>query len=222
MKKIFLVLIMLFIVGCGIKKDEEMKRIEEAINNPPTVTPDPTPTPYVDTNPIKVGLYKDYKLVHEYNKKFKDQTDIAIFNVLFTNEESITKNGNFKNTWKKYFDKYEKASDYKIGFELDVEINGEKQENILLNPKNQHKIYPTLYAYLYDDIHNSGYYSHVEMKDVKDNTIYSSIKLYLHKKTNEITSPITLTVFTYKDDNDFDENGHYRGNSKHTITIYNK
>ena len=114
-----------------------------------------------------------------------------------------------------------KQKQYKIGFEIDVDINGERQENIMLNPKNQHKIYPTLYAYLYDDIHNSGHYSHVTMDTLKDNTIYSSIKLYLHNKTNEITSPITLTVFTYKDDNDFID-GHYRGKSKYTITINNK
>ena len=59
------------------------------------------------------------------------------------------------------------------------------------------------------------------MEEVKDDTIYSSIKLYLHKQINEITSPITLTVFTYKDDSDFVD-GHYRGNSKYTITINNK
>ena len=221
MKKIFIIMIIICTLGCSIKKTDEQKKIEEAINNPPTNTPEPTATPYVDNNPIKVGLYKDYKLVHEYNKKFKSQSDIAIFNVLFTNEESITKNGNFKNTWKKYYDQYEDINDYKIGFEISVEINGEEQVNVLLNPKNQHKIYPYLYAYLYDDIHNSGTYSHVTMDTLKDNTIFSSIKLYLHKQTNEITSPITLTVFTYKDDNDFVD-GRYRGNSKYTITINNK
>ena len=220
MKKIFLLFIILFTVGCHQMTDEE-KRIEQAINNPPTNTPEPTPTPYIDTNPIKIGIYKDYKLVHEYNKKFKSQSDIAIFNILFTNEEKVTKNGNFKNTWKKYYDEYEDIKDYKIGFELSVDINGETQTNLLLNPKNQHKIYPYLYAYTYDDIHNSGYYSHVTMDTLKDDTVFSSIKLYLHNKTNEITSPITLTAFTYKDDNDFLD-GHYRGNSKYTITIYNK
>lgn len=220
MKKIFLLIIILFTVGCHQMTEEE-KRIEEAINHPPTNTPEPTPTPYVDTNPIKIGIYKDYKLVHDYNKKFKSGSDIAIFNILFTNEEKVTKNGNFKNTWKKYYDQYEDIKDYKIGFELSVDINGETQTNLLLNPKNQHKIYPYLYAYTYDDIHNSGYYSHVTMDTLKDDTVFSSIKLYLHNKTNEITSPITLTAFTYKDDNDFLD-GHYRGNSKYTITIYNK
>lgn len=220
MKKILLIIMMILLVGCEKENTEEIEKTANLINNPPTITPSPTPS-YVDTNPIKVGIYKDYKLVHEYNKKFKDQTDIAIFNVIFTNEESITKLGSFKKTWQKYYDEYEDISEYKIGFEIDVEINGELKENIMLDPKNQHKIYPTVYAYLYDDIHNSGYYSHVTMDDVKDNTVYSSIKIYLHKQTNEITSPITLTVFTYKDENDFID-GHYRGNSKWTITINNK
>lgn len=213
MKKILLIIMIILMVGCT--KGEEIKTTPTPT---PTITPEPTPE-YVDDNPIVVGLYKDRKLVTEYHKKFKDQTDIAIFSVFFTNEKNVG-NNNFKTTWKKYYNLYEDIDDYKIGFEIDVDIDGERQENIMLNPKNQHKIYPTLYAYLYDDIHNSGYYSHVTMDDVKDNTIYSSIKLYLHKETKKITSPITLTVFTYKNDNDFID-GHYRGNSKYTITIYN-
>ena len=206
----------LLVVGCS--NNNEIKETPTPTISP-TITPEPTPE-YVDTNPIVVGIYKDRKLITEYNKKFKDQTDIAIFSIFFTNKKNVG-NGNFKTTWKKYYNQYQDISDYKIGFEIDVDINGERQENIMLNPKNQHKIYPTLYAYLYDDIHNSGYYSHVTMDDVKDNTVYSSIKLYLHKDTKTITSPITLTVFTYKDENDFID-GHYRGNSKYTITINNK
>ena len=221
MKKILLIMMIFFLFGCEKEDQDEINRIEKLINDPePTITVEPTPT-YVDDNPIKVGIYKDYKLLTEYNKKFTNQTDIAIFNVIFSNEEKVTKEGNFKKTWQKYYNQYEDINEYKIGFEIAVDINGERQENVMLNPKNQHKIYPYLYAYLYDDIHNSGSYSHVTMDTLKDNTIYSSIKLYLHNKTNEITSPITLTVFTYKDDNDFID-GHYRGNSKYTITINNK
>ena len=70
-------------------------------------------------------------------------------------------------------------------------------------------------SYLKSTKNLSAFWSHI------DNTIYSSIKLYLHKDTKTITSPITLTVFTYKDENDFID-GHYRGNSKYTITINNK
>ena len=218
MKKVFLILIILFTIGCQKEDNEEIKRIEKLINEPQKE--ETIETSYVDNNPIIVGLYKDGKLIKNYNKKFKSGTDIAIFNVVFTNDETLPKKS-FKTLWKDYYNKYEGIDDYKIGFEINVDINGEQQTNVMLNPKNQHKIYPYLYAYLYDDIHNSGHYSHVTMDKVTDNTIYSSIKLYLHKQTNEITSPITLTVFTYKDDNDFLD-GHYRGNSKYTITIYNK
>ena len=218
MKKICLIIIILLMFGCNKINDEEIEKTSKLIND---ATKEEVNKPsYIDTNPIIVGLYKDGKLVKEYNKKFKSQTDIAIFNVVFTNDSVLPKK-NFKTLWKEYYNKYTDISDYKIGFEIKVDINGEEQKNIMLNPENQHKIYPYLYAYLYDDIHSSGYYSHVTMDKVKDNTIYSSIKLYLHKKTNEITSPITLTVFTYKDDNDFID-GTYRGNSKYTITIYNK
>ena len=205
-------------VGCAKEDDEEIKRIEQLINHPQEEEKEEPQ--YVDTNPIKVGLYKNNKLVHEYNKKFQDRTDIAIFNILFTNNENLGQ-GNMKTLWKKYYSEYEAIDDYKIGFEIKFKVNDQEQENIMLNPNNQHKLHPYLYAYLYDDIHSSGHYSHITMDKVNDNTIYSSIKLYLHQKTNEITSPITLTVFTYKDDNDFLD-GHYRGNSKYTITIYNK
>ncbi len=220
MKKIFLVFIMLLLVGCKKEDKEEIERIEKLINDPkptPTISKEPE---YIDTNPITVGLYKDKKLVKEYNGKFTDGKDLAIFNVVFSNDENLG-NDSFKNIWKKYYDKYENIDEYKIGFEIEFEVNGEKQNNVMLDPKNQHKLHPYLYMYLYDDIHNSGYYSHVTMDQVKDDTIYSSIKIYLHQQTKEITSPITLTVFTYKDDNDFID-GHYRGNSKYTITIYNK
>ena len=220
MKKILLIIMLFLLVGCTPKNQDEIDKTAELINNQQTNTPKATPTPYVDTNPIKVGIYKDGILLTEYNKKFTAQTDIAIFNIVFTNDEKLP-NKSFKTLWKEYCDQYENIDEYKIGFEIKVYINGEEQTNVMLNPKNQHKIYPYLYAYLYDDIHNSGHYSHVETKDVKDDTIYSSIKLYLHKQINEITSPITLTVFTYKDDNDFID-GHYRGNSKYTITINNK
>ena len=212
MKKIFIIILMIFIVGCG--KEEET----ETIINTPTPTIPPTPA-YVDDNPIKVAFYKNKKIVKEYHAKFKDRTDIAILNIVFSNEENLG-NDSFKNIWKNNYNKYENIDDYKIGFEISFTANGNEYNNVILDPSTGSKLHPYLYTFLYDDIHNSGHYSHVTVDDVKDNTIYSSIKVYLHLQTNEITSPITLTVFTYKNDNDFID-GHYRGNSKYTIDIIN-
>ncbi len=215
MKKIFLIILMLLMVGCG----QVVKQKEVIENEPETIEEEPKEE-YIDNNPITVGLYYKGKLVHEFNKKFKDRTDIATFNVFFTNKEDLGST-NVKTNWKKYYDQYENIKDYKIGFEIKVEINGEMQENVLLDPSNQFKIYQYLYAYLYDGYHAKGKYTHLSMEDLNEDTVYTSIKLYLHNKSKEITSPIYLTVFTYKDENDFID-GHYRGNSKYSIIIYNK
>ena len=81
---------------------------------------------------------------------------------------------------------------------------------------------PYLYVYLYDDINqqDGAWYSHVEESQVNENTIFSSIKLY--QVTDNFSSPIKLTVFTYKSDDDFDTNGNYRGNSSYTINLIQK
>ena len=60
-------------------------------------------------------------------------------------------------------------------------------------------------------------------KEVNENTIYSSVKLFAHVKSDNVTSPIKLTVFAYNNENDFDpETGEYRGKSYHEIYIKKK
>ena len=72
--------------------------------------------------------------------------------------------------------------------------------------------------YLYDDINNDGFYSHLTEENSSDNTIISSIKLTSGTYYEKIESDITLTVFTY-DKDDINENNEYIGNSKYTIII---
>ena len=81
-----------------------------------------------------------------------------------------------------------------------------------------------MYIYLYDDINQTPgtFYSHLEPEDMKDNTIISSIKLFLAQEGSKISSPITLTVFTYDGDEDFTEEKKYRGISSYTINIETK
>ena len=217
MKKILLLFLMLISIGCTNEEINNFTNtIGESINNM-TKTPE-----YVDTNPIKVGLYRNGKLVHEFNNKFKDYIDVAVFDIVYTNDENLGST-NLKKNWSKYYNQYENIDDYKIGFYLEFEMEGNKVENIILDPSAKYKAGPCIFVYLYDGIHQKDgvRYSHLEMKDIKDDTIYSSIKLYM-EQAKKITSPIKLTVFTYKNDYDFDTNGYYRGNSKYTVTIYNK
>ena len=75
------------------------------------------------------------------------------------------------------------------------------------------------YIYFYDDVNApNGFYSHLE--NVNDNTLMTSVKLYAVDEIDEVES-ITLTAFTY-DEDDFDKDNNYRGNSKYTINIKRK
>ena len=120
-----------------------------------------------------------------------------------------------------YNARYQDIDDYKIGYYVKFSTEENDYEKVILDPSVKHLFHPYLYIYLYDDIHqpDNVIYDHVEPEDVKDNTIYTSIKLYTASGAAKINSPITLTVFTYNGPEDFDENGYYRGNSKYTIII---
>ena len=41
----------------------------------------------------------------------------------------------------------------------------------------------------------------------------------IQKKSTEITSPITITAFSYDTEDDFTKDNHYRGTSSYTIKI---
>lgn len=223
MKKYVLLITILFMVtGCTDYnkkdlKDNESNSIEKQEE---TVPEEPV---YVDENPVIVGLYQNGKLVKNIDATIRDDLDIGSFDVYFTNEENVGST-NTKRNFNKYYNNYEDAGKYKIGFYISFVTTDRKMEVVIKDPSARYNLWPYIYNYLYDDIHqvDGGWYSHVEEKDVNADTIYSSIKLYGAENTKDIISPITLTVFTYDTDDDFDDVGMYRGNSKYTITINKK
>ena len=48
-----------------------------------------------------------------------------------------------------------------------------------------------------------------------------AIKLTAGEKYEEIDGPIRVMVFSYDDNEDFDENGNYRGKSLYKVEVYN-
>ena len=75
-------------------------------------------------------------------------------------------------------------------------------------------------TYLYDDYNNFGksFYSHIEKEQFNENTLMTSIKIQSSYSVDQINSKISLTVFTYDSEDDF-ENNEYRGNSSYTMDI---
>ena len=221
MKKYFLIILCLFLtIGCS--KGETIEDKEEDAKEEQTVITEPEEK-YEDDNPIKVGLYLKGKLVHEYNRVFTPIQDLESFDVYFTNEEDVG-GTNTKNNFNRYYNNYENIGDYKVGFEISFDVGEEHHNNVILDPDVEVLMAPYLFLYLYDDVHqpDGSWYSHVTKDDYNENTIFSSIKLFMANNINDITSPITLKVFTYNDEEDFDETGHYRGISSYSITIYNR
>ena len=211
MKKILIIIILLFTLTSCTKKPNDPINLDDTLNiNIST---------YKDDNPIKVGLYVDEYLSKEYTTTKTNMQDIAVFNIYYTNKEKL-ENNYIKYNFNKYYNEYENIDKYKIGFIISFSVNDKTYHEQILTPDCEYLFAPYIYIYLYDDIHQTPntWYSHLLKEEVNDDTIYSSIKLFKADHANEITSPITLSVFTY-DKDDFDNNHNYIGSSIYTTTI---
>lgn len=208
--KLFILILLLLITGCNKKENIDVitsEKIDEIVEDM-----------YVDDNPITIGIYdNDVSLVKEYNL-VKESRSEKVFSFYYTNEENVSSNS-YKENWSKFYSNYTDIYDYKIGFHFSFYVGDALIEKTILNPYT-FAFEPYFYIYLYDDINqpDNTFYSHLEDDDVNENTIFSSIKIFL-MEPYDITSPIKFTVFTYDGLEDFDENNNYRGNSKYEINI---
>lgn len=225
MKKIIVLCILCLFIsgGCKDKKieDNPLDDINEDENIEDKV-PD-----YVDDNPIKLSLY-EYNGSNAFNKKSEYYSpmsaykEIGLFSVIYTDEDVV--NGySIKNLWNEYSNNYENVSNYKLGYEISFTLkDGREFQETILKPLDvfHYSFWEYVYVWVYDDINQTAdWYSHLEEDEYNEKTIMSSIKLMSTELTGDLATPINLTAFTYKDENDFDENGKYRGNSKFTLLI---
>lgn len=212
MKKILIIISLLLLSACSNQSNSPKnidldKQLDISINT------------YQDNNPITIGLYEDEHLIKDYHVKLTNMKDITVFNIYYTNQDPL-ENNYIKYNWNKYYKNYENIDKYKIGFIISFEAEGKLYKEQILTPDCEYIFAPYLYVYLYDDINqpNGSWYSHLLPEEVTDKTIFSSIKLFMANKATDISSPITLTVFTY-DEDDFDSSNNYIGKSKYTTTI---
>ena len=230
MKKVlYLSLILLLLSGCNKKLDNE-KKIEK---NEPELTlnekeiEEPQVESYIDTNPIKIALYKGnngtYKRVDRLESQVKEMEVIDTFSFILSNDEIVYGN-NIKGLYNSMKETIPDFNNYKIGYNVKFTLkDGTVINENILRPVlyANYGFCHYLYAWLYDDVHATGWHSHIEEDEYTDETVMSSIKLMWGKTSSEIDSDIELTVFSY-DSDDFDELGNYRGVSKFTTIIERK
>lgn len=223
MKKIILLLIGLMLSGCVSKVEDNSLDL----NNDIYYEEEEEVEQYVDDNPIKLGLFlydNNYNnknaLKDTYYTNFISGMDIGSFEVFLTDEEII--NGtSFKNTWNKYYGEYTDIDDYKVGFNIKFILDDGTNFNGNFLEPDIYKFGEYFYVYLYDDFNQAdgAFYSHLEK--MEDNTLITSIKIYAVDGINKVENFI-LSVFTYDSEDDFDEEGNYRGNSITAIRIKRK
>ena len=219
MKKIiWLVIFIVIITGC---KREEIKIINNNESTEEEIT-EKEKEVYVDNNPIKIAFYSGngpYKKLTKFSSSYGEYKEIGVFAILLSSED-IVNGSSRKALYKELSSTYEKFNNYKIGYSLKFQTeDGEVYENILEpHVYNSYPFGEYIYVWLYDDINTTGWHSHIEENEYNDNTIMSSIKLMWAPNATKITSNVELSVFTY-DSDDFDESGHYRGNSINRVII---
>lgn len=218
MKKIIISIFITFLLTACSNK--ELISNENIYNPNYSVNPIIEEDMYIDDNPIKVALYENNQKVKSYSTTLSNFKDIAVFDICYTDIDTLEKQ-NIKDNYQLYYNQYENINNYKTGFFIEFEVNEQKIEELILDVSKTHSMSPYLYIYIYDDVNQrpNTYYSHLEPKDINEKTVFSSIKLFLAQEGEKITSPISLTVFTYDNEEDFDKFNKYRGNSSYTITI---
>lgn len=231
MKKILLFVCCMFLCGCDFNffnKIESVPIENHTLNSEDTnnTTTEKVPK-YEDQNPVVLSLYVDGvsatldKASQEFHTKWIKKKDITVFGILLTDEESLTYRY-YQDIWKKYADNY--TTTYKVGWYVAFSLSdGTEIQRMIFSPKDVDDFYDYLELYLYDsaNVAKDIWYSHLLEKDMTDSTIMTSLKLTAGSKYEEITSPITVMAFTYDSEDDFDENGFYRGNSKYLVNVYN-
>lgn len=221
MKQFKILIFILLLTGCSLVNNKE-KEVHDIPKNDEEEKPKEE---YIDNNPIKLGLFPASNNYHNkeviedtYYANFNSMEDIGSFEVFLTDDKTID-GTDFKNTWKKYYDNYENIDNYKVGFNITYTLkDGTIEGGNFLEP-DIYRYGDYFYVYLYDDVNApNGFYSHLE--EMEDNTILSSIKIFAVTSIDKVED-ITLTAFTY-DEDDFDTNNNYRGNSKYSIKIKRK
>ena len=229
MKKIFIIIILaiLILICISFITSNQFTQEENNINSVPDENTQITETAntYVDDNPIKLGIYlldssKGKRLlVNELSNTWTYHKDIYELNVIYTKEKEIDGTAT-RECFPKYLAEYEDVSEYRTGFHINFKTEDKEFDKTILSPKDVDEFYDFLEVYLYDGYHRKKgeWYSHTTEEEFNENTIFTTIKLTAGKNIDKIISDITLTAFSY-DEDDFDEYNNYIGNSKYTITV---
>jgi len=200
----------------------------------PTTVPETTePTTVPTTEPIvvipeiypdRVGIFipgeNGRVRLTEFVAQRPAKKDIDCFEILASRDSQVA-GGSFRRMWTDAWNAEPTDPAAKIGFYISFELtSGEVVSATILKPSDSKDFFEYLEIYLYDDIHQTPgvWYTHLEDRDMKEETVISSIKLTSGSKIHEV-GDIFLTAFIYNGPDCFDAQGNYIGLISDTIEI---
>lgn len=194
---------------------------------PTEATVPPTTIFVPEIYPDVVGLYipaedgtRGRKPVKEFASNRTAKKDIDCFEVFASTESYVTGNS-FSSMWQTAWDVFEDTQQSKIGFHIQFDLSdGTVIEQTILKPGDAKGFYEYLEIYLYDDINQTPgvRYTHLEDKEIDDETIISSIKLTSGSKIEQV-GDIVLTAFIYNGEDCFDADSNYIGTVSTSVII---
>ena len=217
MKKILLVLVVLLLF-CGCTKKEKVIEKAKEEKKEEVIEKDT----YKDENKTPIGFYKvqgnTLTKITKVNVTPVVEQDMGVFQIYPSNEDNLTIDKGFGLA---FYDEWNKYNNIKLGYNIKFSLaDGRNISYNIFSPENTFDQWEHLMTYLYDDYNNFGksFYSHIEKEQFNENTLMTSIKIQSSYSVDQINSKISLTVFTYDSEDDF-ENNEYRGNSSYTMDI---
>jgi hypothetical protein len=125
--------------------------------------------------------------------------DIVVLSAFLSAEPEIS-GGTFAPVWSDLWEAAPEAADCKIGYRLTYEIaSGETVSQTILGPQDTEVNRDFVETYLYDDIHQDGWYSHLLLADVTAQTIATTIKLTGGPEVS-VVGDIAVEAFLYEGD----------------------
>lgn len=196
------------LAGC---KDQPSQSGPDA--KPPTAE-DPAPeVPEEESIKFPIGLYVNTgngsrELQTQIQTEITPCTDLVVLSAFATAESSIP-GSKFGPVWSSYRDAIPDLSSYKIGYCLSYELSaGDPVTQMLFAPGDTEANREYVEVYLYDDVHQTGWYSHLLSQDMTQETVITSVKLTGGAKAAEV-SGITLEAFWYKPGEEQERSGEY-------------
>lgn len=216
--------------GCGKEKTPETASAESTSETAPAETQTETQAQKIANEKPVYIYYMDYgtstaRRVKTFETVWTDEEDIGIFAAVAVDssgfafeEEYGSEIDMHKETW----DSVDVPGDYKIGYQISFDADGEHKVYTILSPADvadepdlfmgdvySEEVTGYLGVWLYDDYHqDGGFYDHVDPDEYDDDTLLTSIKLRL-TPDSDVVSNLVLEAFSYSSPLEFDSDGHY-------------